>query len=325
MKLTIDKVKVSIDHITVTSDDRRRNEFDPETIQGYRYFGFKPTKGTEESKMYRVFHEYRNEKTRNKVHIFTDREEAAYYLPNLTVKFFPTWEHKLKYSEIIRVLNYISERHNVAFNLSQYHVAIDIFSERNYLDRLVAWMKSGRHWDPEGNPNYPGTYYFHAQTSIFGLIAYDKKKQVFQKYDLNKEYLSRESKRELRDCNITRIEARFRETSSISSLAQLATHNFKNLIPRHIDFLLPDKAKLIRQGIAPRHYKGIGLKELRKLLKKKGVKHNFFYYTKRDQNLIDMVVKAVIKFRWCDSPLQYPVYQPKTVIRPQGIKFTKQE
>ncbi len=321
MEFHIDKVKVSIDHITVTSDDRRRIHFDYNTFRGYRYLGIKPTKetkGTGETKGYRIFHEYLHTETLNKVHILTDRILEAYCLPNLTIKFFPSWENKLKYEEIIKVLNAIMEKYNIAFNLSQYHVAIDLFSDKNHLVRLVSWMKSGRRYDPIEDTKLPGTYYFHSVISKFCLITYDKKKEL-----LKKKSLSERAKRELANCNVTRIEARFKNYE-IPSIEELATYCFAVLIPRCIDFLTPDDIKLRKHGIKPSHYKGIGLKGLRKLLKNKGVEHNLFYYTKENAHLSTIVKAALKEYKWCASPHDHPILMPKLVIRPQGIKFIKQ-
>lgn len=304
----MDKVKISIDHITVTSDDRRRIDFES-TIRGYKYLGFKPTKGS-----YKIFHEYLHTETKNKVHILTDRREA-YYLPNLTIKFFPTWENKLRYDKIIRVLNQITEKYNIPFNLSQYHVAIDLFTQCNHLDRLVKWTKSGRKYDPK--EEYPGTYYFHSWISKFSLIAYDKKKQL-----KNKD-LSEEAIQELTNYNVTRIEARYRDNYEIPSIEELATHCFKDLIPRRIQFLAPDNTKLRKHGIKPIHYKDIGLKGLSRLLEAKEV-NNLFYYTKENTRLSNMVKTALKKYQWCTSPHDHPIVPIKLVIRPQGIKFNQQ-
>ena len=320
MEFNINEVKVSIDHITATSDDRRRIQFEANTIKGYRYLGMKPTKETNETKSYRIFHEYLHTETLNKVHVLTDRISEAYYLPNLTIKFFPAWENKLKYEEIIRVLNAITVRYNIPFNLSQYHVAIDLFSKDNYLDRLVAWIKSGRKYDPEEHPDYHGTYYFHSERSQFYLVAYDKRKQSLEKGEF-----SENARRELDNCNVTRIEARFNDASEIPSLQELATHCFEDLIPRRIEFLMPDDIKLRRHGIRPSHYQDIGLKGLRGLLEAKGVEHNLPYYTKENIQLSTIVKAALQKYRWCATSCDHPILQPKIIIRPQKIKFTKQQ
>ena len=87
MIFNIDKVKVRIDHITVTSDDYRRLNFESNPISGYKYVGMMPTKNNEESKTYSIYHEYRNKVIKNKVRIFT-RGKDPYYLPSLTIKFF---------------------------------------------------------------------------------------------------------------------------------------------------------------------------------------------------------------------------------------------
>ena len=197
-------------------------------------------------------------------------------------------------------------------------MAIDLFTRLNHLDRLVAWTQSGRKYDPKEHPEYPGTYYFHAEVSIFRLVAYDKKKE------LKNEDLSEETRRELDKCNITRIEARFKDTSEIPSMEELATHCFTDLIPRRIEFLTPDDTKLSKHGIKPSHYRDTGLNGLRKLLKGKDVEHNLFYYTKENSHLSTIVKAALQKYRWCESPHDYPVVQPKMVIRPQGIKFKQQ-
>jgi len=316
MNYSFDEVRVRIDHVTVTSDDKRRIVFNPRCVKGYKYLGRKPTVDPEES--YSIFHEYRHIKTRNKVHVFTERNDDALYLPNLSIKFFPTWEYPLKYSEGVDVVNCITQEHNMAFNLSQYHVAVDLFSKQHHLDRLVSWTKSGRQYDPEKDSKYPGTYYFHSDASVFQLIAYDKKKEL-----IDKKKLTRQGKQALKNRNVGRFESRFYHASEISTLEQLAIHCFIDLYPRHLKFLEPDDLKLSKHGIKPRSYRGLGLKGLRTLLKQHGTDSNFFSYTRDNPELSGMVKRALMKFRWCETPDKHPIALPKLVVRPQGVKFIK--
>jgi hypothetical protein len=310
------KIRVSVDHITATSDDRTRIHFNPNTIKGYKHLGKIPIKGTKEEKEgYRVYHEYKNKETNNKVHVLTDRGDA-YYLPNLTIKFFSSWVNNLKYEEVIRAINDISKIYNMPFNLSQYHVAIDLFSKDNHLDHLVKWIKSNRHYDPDENPKQPGTYHFHKGGQGFNLVAYNKKQELHEK-----KKLTTESKQKLNNCNVTRIESRFYNASEIPSLMDLAIHNFIDLIPSRIKFLIPDDTKLRKHGI--KHYMDTGIKGLRKQLKRKKVRYNLFYYMKENTHLTNIIKEALNKYRWCDSPKDYPIVQPKIFIRPQGIKFIK--
>jgi len=323
MDYNIDEARVRIDHITVTSNDRRKIKFNPHCIGGYQYLGRKPatkpqnTNG-EEKTGYSIFHEYRYPKTGNKAHIFTERYKNSYCLPNLSVKFFPTWEYPLKYSEVVDVMNCITQEHNVGFNLSQYHVAIDFFSKRNHLDQLVCWTLSGRQYDPDVHPRFKTTYYFHSGISTFQLIAYDKRKQLHDKRKLTPEI-----EQDLDNRNVSRFESRFYHTSEISTLWDLATHCFVDLYPRHLQFLEADDAKLSKHGIKPRTYRDLGLKGFRDLLQQHGITNNLFYYTRDNPDLSNMVKRALKQFKWCDTPDKHPITHPKLIIRPQGIRFIK--
>ena len=96
MKLKLIKTALSIDHITLTSDDRRFIKFKPKMITRYHYCGRAPTSDGNQSKdmnsIYESYHEYRNLSTGNKLHIFVDRYNTpkykTLYAPNFTVKFF---------------------------------------------------------------------------------------------------------------------------------------------------------------------------------------------------------------------------------------------
>ena len=82
MDFNIHKVKVSIDHVTVTSDDMKILTFNPYILSRYRYLPKKPTRKKKHTKhkrqSYEFFHEFRHKKTRNKVHIFNDRLDTVY-------------------------------------------------------------------------------------------------------------------------------------------------------------------------------------------------------------------------------------------------------
>ena len=65
------------------------------------------------------------------------------------------------------------------------------------------------------------------------------------------------------------------------------------------------------------------LKELRQLLKEEGIKNNFFYYTKDNSQLANIVKKALNEYRWCKNPDKYPIIQPKLVLKPPNIQFIK--
>ena len=319
MGFNIHKIKVGIDYVSVSSGDRRRLHFDPKTIgDPYKYLGMKPTKDTGERKIYETFHEYKHKKTGKKLHIFTQRPKSYYYPPNLKLWFFSSWENNLRYEEVIDVMNTLTDKYNIPFNLSGYHVAIDLFSDadHNHIDDMVKWMKSGRHYDPK--ESYSGTYYLHLEVSEFGLCVYNKKQQLLK----NKE-LSDGSIKALENCNVTRIESRFFNAVEITTLLELAVHCFIDLIPTHVKFLMPDNTKLIKHGLKPHQYQNIGLKALRKQLKRKGVKYNLFYYTKENTHLTNMVREALEQYRWCVSPDDHPILQPKISIRPQNIKFIK--
>ena len=319
MNFKIDKVRVSIDLVTMSSDDRRKIKFSSKIFKGYRNHGLIPTKGNKEDRLYENFHELSHLETGNKVHIYKANKNT-YYLPNIVIKFYSSWDHKLSYEEVISVLNQITEAYNLSFNLAEYHMAIDLFSKKNYLKSLVSYMKSGRNYDPEEHPKYPGTHYFQSPISYFYLIAYDKKKQLLDKK--HRKRLSQKSIKELNNCNVARIEARFHREPEIKSLEDLATHCFQDLIPNRIEFLIPDHDKLAKKGIKRHQNRNKGLDHLRNLLEKMNVT-NFWYYTQPNSQLTNLVEDALRQYRWCINPNDYPLIQPKIIIRPQKIRFIK--
>ena len=114
---------------------------------------------------------------------------------------------------MISVRNDIVKEYNIAFNLAEFHVAIDLYSDlkHNYLKYLKGLTKSGRVYDPDENPKYPGTYYFQSNENPkypLRLIMYDKKKEILDK----KKRISDESQKELLNVNVTRTEAKVYNT-----------------------------------------------------------------------------------------------------------------
>jgi len=324
MKYNISKVRVSIDHITMTTDDKRKVGFNPKIIKEYRYLGMRPAiKEDQKRKSYQYFHEYQHHKTGNKVLIFTGISKNAFYYPNLTMKFYSSWDNRLSYKEVVGVLNCLVREYNVAFNVAEFHVAVDLISgvRDYYLHALAGCTKSGRNYDPDKIPKFPGTYYFHAKGSAFLLILYDKKKQLIDENKL----LSIGSRKELKELNVVRLESRFNNTAKhiIPSLEALATTCFSFIYPRYIKFLEPDQKKLSNRGIKPQEYRNMGLKALRQLLRDKGIKNNFFYYLKENEYLANIMKDVLAKYRWCKKPDKHPLLQSKIIIRPQQIKFIK--
>jgi hypothetical protein len=338
MKFNIKKIKVSIDHITLTSDDTSSIDFDPDIIKGYQHLGprniKKPKKKQKET--YKTFLEYRHSKTLNKILVYTDRSkidadtediEYNFFLPNITIKFFSSWDNPLSYEEVVSVRNDIVKEYNIAFNLAEFHVAIDLYSDlkHNYLNDLKGLTKSGRIYDPDEDPKFPGTYYFQSRENPkypLRLIMYDKKKEILDK----KKRISNKNLEELLNVNVTRAEAKVYNTvmGMVSSIEALAKYCFIDLYPKHIQFLEPDETKLIKHGIDPTNYEGLRLKELRQFLTEEGIKNNFFYYTKDNSQLANIIKEALNEYRWCKNPDKYPIIQPKLVLRPKNIQFIKQ-
>jgi hypothetical protein len=337
MEFNIKKVNVSIDHITLTSDDTSPINFNPEVIKGFKYLGprnmKKPKKNQKET--YKSFLEYRHKNTGNKIQVYTDREkilsdkediEYNFFLPNITIKFFSSWDNPLSYGEVVGTGNDIIKEYNMALNLAQFPVAIGLYSDlkHNYIKDLKGLTKSGRIYDPDEDPKYPGTYYFHSNKNIkypLRFVMYDKKKEILDK----KKRISNKSLNELLNINVTRAEAKVYNTvmGMVSSTEALAKYCFVDLYPKHIQFLEPDETKLIKHGIDPIDYEGLRLKELRQLLREEGIRNNFFYYTKDNSQLSNIVKEALKEYKWCKNPDKYPINRPKLVLKPQKIQFIK--
>ena len=259
--------------------------------QKKNYWQKKP-KEKKQKETYKTFLEYSHDKTGNKIIVYTDRSkidadnddtEYSFFLPNITIKFFPSWDNQLSYEEVVNVVNCIVPKYNIAFNLSEFHVAIDLFSDlnNNYIHDLAGCCKSSRIYDPDEDSKFPGTYYFQSRINPkypLRLIMYDKKKEILDKG----KRISNKSLKELLNVNVTRTEAKVYNTvmGMVSSMEALAKYCFVDLYPKHIQFLEPDESKLIKHGIEPIDYEGLRLKELRQFLREEGIKNNFFYYTK---------------------------------------------
>jgi hypothetical protein len=326
----ISKVRVSIDHITLSSDDRSIITLKPTIFSKYKYLGKKRTDSGEDSKQmvktYEFFHEFKHKKTGNKLHVFVDRfnkgDFKTLYMPNVTLKFFSSWDYKLSYSEVVRVHNLLTEKYNVLFGVAEFHVAVDLYfkSMNNPIGKLIGLIKSGRKIGMKPSEKYPHTYYSHSVTSRFFLSAYDKT------YQLKKEKafeLSAESLMELGKFQVIRLEPRFNNTALrvVTSLEELAMKDFTFIYPQYIKFLRPDRHKLAKHGIQPKDYRGKSLIQLRNTLRKKGVVNNFTYYLIDNKRLSKPIHVALKDFRWERQPDNYPLSIPAVRIKPQGIQF----
>lgn len=345
MNYNIHKVSVTIDHATVTSNDRRKIDFKPEVLKRYRLLGWIPTarkkdkdpqgkdqedndqqgKVQQVSSIYSHFHDFEHKKTRNKLKVFSDRYTGKLYAPNLTVKFSPSWKEPLSYEEVVWVLNRLISSYNVEFNLAEFHVAINIFSDvdDDYFDLIVNRTKSNRKIDPQEHPDYPRTFNYHSITTESRLKAYDKKFQLLKE---KIEYLSKRSIKKLKGLNVVRLEVRFNNTKLgiIPFIQDLAVADFSFIYPQHIKFLRPHKSRLRNVGLEPVDYRALSLIELRRLLEDQyRVKHNFYYYLRENKTLARPVRRALKKFRWCKSPDKFPLAEPKITVRSQKVKFTK--
>jgi len=330
MKLLLMKTRVSIDHITLTSDDRRYLKFDPHILSRYKYAG--PVKTTDSpenkdvSKSYRFFYEFFHLQTGHKLHVFADRYNTKQYktlfAPNLTVKCFSSWDTKLAYSEVAWVHNILVENYHVRLVPSMVHVAVDLYFECRadpYL-HVLGSIKSGRKIAPWKHPDYPNTYFFQLANAPFCLTVYDKRVQLL---DRKREELSAESLTELDELYVTRIESRFRNSYPIAALGGLATLDFSWIYPRHVKFLKADREKLGNRGIKAREYRGLSLTELRQLLRGKGISNNFTYYLREIESLAEPVKAALAGYRWEAKPEKYPLSVPALVIPKQRVVFVR--
>ena len=133
------------------------------------------------------FIEYRNLKTGNKLHVFVDRYNTpkykTLYAPNITVKFFSSWDNNLAYSDVAHVHNVLTEKYNVLLSVSIIHVALDLFftGKEDPFMEVLGCIKSGRKIEPWKHPDYPYTYFFHELNGPFCLAVYNKREQLLAK------------------------------------------------------------------------------------------------------------------------------------------------
>jgi hypothetical protein len=331
MKFKLIKTALSIDHITLTSDDRRFIYFKPKMITKYHYCGRAPTSDGSQSKnmrsIYEFYHEYRNLSTGNKVHIFVDRYNKTnyktLYAPNITVKFFSSWDNNLTYSDVAHVHNVLTEEYNFLLSVSIIHVALDLFfvGRDDPFMEVLGCIKSGRKIEPWKHPDYPHTHFFHELNGPFCLAVYNKREQLLAK---KLKDLSPESIRQLDDVYVIRIESRFRNPyPGLPSLGELATQDFSFIYPRHLKFLAADREKLSNHLIRPKEYRGLSLAELRTFLKRLGIINNFTYHLREIKHLADPVEAALGGFRWYRHPDRHPLSVPRLKIRKQRLKFIR--
>jgi hypothetical protein len=331
MNFKIQKVRVSIDHLTMTSDDRRKIKFDPAVLSRYKYLGKRrtvknPSDDEDYFPGYAFFHKF-GRQTGRKVHIFCsgDNPPDRFYVPNLVVKFYPHWESPLSYREVVSVLNELIEKYGVNFSVSQFHVAVDLFSERDRqtIYRLAGRSKSRRTINPK--ELFPRTFYFQSQRAPFRQILYDKRRALLKKRKKEGHELSSQAIRAIKQHEISRFESRVNNTSLrwVPSLPTLANMDFRFLVPQHLAFLKPQEERVVQHGLSPKVFRNWSLIELRRKLKAKGITNNFFYYTEPDERLGGPVLRALGRFRWCDNPDKYQFLLPEFRIRPQGIEFVR--
>jgi hypothetical protein len=330
MNFQIQKVQISIDHLTMTSDDRRKIDFDPGVLAKFHYRGIQETRKTSTAEEkdylpgYGFFHKFLSPQSGWKVHVFCsgDNPPDNFYVPNLAVKFYPHWENHLSYREVVRVLNELIGEYGVNFLVSQFHVAVDLFSERDRqtIFRLAGRSKSRRTIDPQ--QRFPRTFYFQSLWAPFREVLYDKRHQLLTK---KRRELSPPALRAIRQHEISRFESRVNNTALqfVRSLPGLATKDFSFLVPPHLAFLKPHKERLARLSLAPKDYRDWSLIELREELESRGITNNFFYYTEPDERLSGPVLRALGRFRWYETPDKYPLLLPEFRIRPQGIEFVR--
>ena len=326
----INKVRVSIDHITLSSDDLSIITIDPTIFRQYKYLGKNRTGHDKDSeqmtKTYEFFHEFKHKKTGNKLHVFVDRYNDEKYktlfAPNICLKLFSSWDHKLSYSEVVRVHNLLIDKYNVLFGISEFHVAIDLYfkAKKNPIGQLVKLIKSGRKIGMKPSERYPHTHYSHSEASSYFTSVYDKTHQLKKEKAF---VLSAESLRQLDKSQVVRLEPRFNNTALkvVSSLESLATKDFSFIYPQYIKFLRPDRHKLTKHGIQPKDYRGKSLVELRNMLRKEGVVNNFTYYLKDNKRLSKPIRAALRDYRWERQPERYPLSIPAVRIKPKGIQF----
>jgi hypothetical protein len=333
MKFEILKVIVSIDHLTLTSDDRRIIKYNHKILSKYHYEKSVPTEKSDRqkhmSRTYRSFHEYWNLRTGNKLHVFVERFNTDTYktlfVPNITLKFFSSWGNKLTYADVVYVHNVLVEKYNVLFSVSAVHVAIDLFfwAEDNPFMEVLGCIKSGRKIEPWQHPKYPYTWFFHRLNARYCQAVYDKKYELLNEPEHRAE-LTPMVLQELDGVHVTRLESRFRYPyPGLPSLGELATWDFSFIYPRHLKFLTADREKLANQGINPKQYRGLSLAGLRALLSRLGITNNFTYHLREIKRLADPVEAALGVFRWDRHPDRHPLSVPRLKIRKQRLKFIK--
>lgn len=332
MKSKLKKTHISVDHFTITSDDRRLINYNSKLLTNYKSGKKIHTSGEckeRQFRSYEYFREYYHKRSHNKLRVFVDRyntpAKKTLYAPNIALKFFSSWENNLTFEEVAKVHNIFVENYHVAFRVSNFHLAVDLYFDANGKDpfeHIVGSIMSGRKVEPWTNPKYPDTYFFHHLNSMFCLVVYNKKLQLLRE---KVDELSPEAKAELDECYVTRIEFRCRNPHLICSLPvrDLATHNFSSFYPTHLKFLRPDLRKVGNLGLDPSDFKGASLSETKEIMQENRVANNFNYFLRELKSLAEPVKRALGKFRWEPNPDRFPLSKPKLYIKMPRVKFVR--
>jgi len=322
MHYNISHVIVSIDHLTMRSDTRTSLSFDPRSISSHTLLRGTPLK-VNQSPHYSFAYDYIHRRTSNKVIILAHMRGKDHFVPNLLVKFFSSWDNHLSYPEVIALLNDLTREYNIGFEISRFHLALDLFSPlaQYYFHLLSGCVKSGRKISPQ--QTHPTTYRWHSRDSLFCLESYDKREQLLA---TDKE-LSPPAQRALKTSHVTRFELKFNHlflAGDMPTLPALATLDFRSLYPRCLQFLQPDSVWLKGLGPSANKYRDLSLVRLRDVLARRhAVTSNFFYHLQDNPNLSEPVVKALRSYHWCRNPHRFPLAQPKAALKSPAVRFIR--
>ncbi|SHK89335.1 hypothetical protein SAMN02745216_04262 [Desulfatibacillum alkenivorans DSM 16219] len=333
MNYKISTIHVSIDEVHLSSDTKMRLDFSNSSLPGYKSLPLLPLTGkgksykythwkkTKESQTYEVCFRYQHFKTGNHLHLFKGRIEGARYLPTVALVFYSSFESPLSYEEVVFALNVLTAKLNCGWELSEFHVATDLYSADNYLKPLAESVVSRKSRGPRLIGD--GTYHFHSSNSDVMLKAYDKSRQLLKE---KRDTLCPATVEALKKTNITRFEIQLSTTGRGKEnpdfpydLPGLATHDFSFLVPEYFGFVEPDAVLLRRRGIMEDEYCYPSLSGFKEFLKQRSIKGHYTRFIRHSKGLNTPITEALRAYRWSKAPEKSPIIKPRPVF-PENIR-----
>lgn len=319
MKLT--KAKCSIDMVKVTSTTRISLGCNCLTLPKYK-------KLKKSNKGYVFLH-----KTTENIVLIIPTSGKDLFFPSITVKFLSSWLSPLTFEEVVDVLNFLTSKFKIGWNLAEFHVALDLFCSEGG----TAWIKDHtaalKSRGPKEDEKYPEMYHFQGLRASYRQEVYNKSRQLLERYEkelekpawMRRTYLDDAALEELLTHEIVRMEARFNNTALglVPSVESLASWDFSFISPKYLSILVPDYEKLAKRGIKPKDYKGLSLAETKRFFTAKGIQNHGDYL--KDSPLNTVIKETLAGFRWCSTPEAHPLITPSLRMRDQGVRFVSQK